>query len=123
MQGGNKNSGRKGHGLEKAFWDKLDKALPTAVDACIEIIEGCQLNLINKNLTITESKGLQDTILKACQVLMSKAPQRIAGTGEDGAIVLEIKDSQYGSIIKRENDKAIARAVSANEEGGSQSAG
>lgn len=91
---GNAKSGRKGYGPEVNYFKELDKAIPEAVRACVSVIKDCQLNLLKENLKASDAKGYMDTIIRASQVLISKAPQRIAGTGEAGEII--IKQVTYG---------------------------
>lgn len=97
--GGKKNrSGRKTARQEMAFFDALDKALPKVVDYCQEIIDKARRldkeevlskDILEQKLHKAEVKDYHNLALKASQTLMSKAPQRIEGSGDDGAILIK----------------------------------
>ena len=44
-------------------------------------------------------------------------PQQIEGTGDNGAIVVELRGEQYGSIVRRENNKIIAGTTGDDKDG------
>jgi len=71
-------SGRKTVSKEKEFWKRLDAAIPEAVDFCVEVIKDTRFNLLRKDIGITERNQLYNIGLKASQILISKAPQRVA---------------------------------------------
>ena len=92
---GNKNSGRHPASIEKKFWDKLDGALPKAIDFCLDVIQNTKLNLLNTNLKQREVIELQNVGLKAAQILMSKAPQRLEGGGNEGEFIFKVIGNDY----------------------------
>ena len=91
---GNKDSGRKGFGLEKNFWKTLDKALPSVVKFCKRLIDEAEKV---KKKSLLERKPYDENALKASKILMDKAPQRIAGA--DGGN-LEINVVQFSGDKK-----------------------
>lgn len=97
--GGKKNrSGRKTARQEMAFFDALDKALPKVVDYCQEIIDKARRldkedvlskDILEQKLHKADVKDYHSLALKASHTLMSKAPQRIQGSDDDGAILIK----------------------------------
>lgn len=97
--GGKKNrSGRKTARQEMAFFNALDKVLPKVVDYCQEIIDKARRldkekvlskDILEQKLHKAEVKDYHNLALKASQTLMSKAPQRIEGSGDDGSILIK----------------------------------
>src|SRR3990167_3892645 len=124
-------SGRKSLAWQKNFWDKLDVAIPDAITYCERLLKetsgNCEFlikQMGGKEKSPIAVKAIQSELLawkglglRAAQVLISKAPQRIEGGGGDGAIVLEILDNKYANILKREIDGIERRADSCSEEG------
>ena len=74
-------SGRKTARMETNYWKVLDAALPEAIGFCVEIMKQKQRELKlkkNKNLKAYELAKIQGVGLKAANIIVSKAPQRIA---------------------------------------------
>lgn len=85
--GGKKNrSGRKTAREEKAFFAALDATLPKVVRFCSRLIDEAEKykddNLLNR-------KYHDEMALQAAKILISKAPERIQGTGENGEILIK----------------------------------
>lgn len=97
--GGKKNrSGRKTARQEMAFFNALDKVLPKVVDYCESIIDKAKKldkedvskkNILEQKLHKETVKDYHNIAMKASQTLMSKAPQRIEGSSDDGAILIK----------------------------------
>lgn len=97
---GTKNSGRRGHGVEKNYLKALDKAIPEAVAFCELLIkEAMEVRLeiagVNKDNPIAVKqywerfKIKNELGMKAAQTLINKAPQRVMGNEDDGSILVK----------------------------------
>jgi len=95
---GTKNSGRRGHGVEKNYLKELDRAIPEAVVFCELLIkEAIEIRNIKINednpIAVRKYWGLfkikNDLAMKAAQTLINKAPQRVMGSEEDGSILIK----------------------------------
>lgn len=76
---------------------------PKEHDAQIRKFKGVAWDLIIKRCTDRNQEKSEKWLDVYIPMFASKLmPQEIAGTGENGAILMEIKDSQYANIVKRE---------------------
>ena len=91
-------SGRQTLKKEMAFFTMLDNALPKVVSYCYKLIEKAERldevdisekNELEQKLHKADVKDYHSLALKASQTLMSKAPQRIQGSEDDGAILIK----------------------------------
>lgn len=95
---GNRGGGRKTVRKEMAFFAMLDNALPKVVSYCHRLIEKAEKldamnvsdkNILEQKLHKVDVKDYHNLALKASQTLMSKAPQRIEGSGDKGEILVK----------------------------------
>ncbi|MEK7124070.1 MAG: hypothetical protein AAB877_00070 [Patescibacteria group bacterium] len=92
---GNKGGGRHKVKIEAHFWKLLDEKLPKAVNYCARLIEEAEKN---KNKPLLERQSYDDNALRAAKILMSKAPQRLAGP--DGGELFPFENVTEGQIAK-----------------------
>lgn len=78
-----KDKGRKPASLEMKYFEKLDAALPEAVDFCLTVIKDTKKKLLDKELKQKDIIDLQQVGLKACQILTNKAPDRVKHSGDE----------------------------------------
>lgn len=96
---GNKGGGRKPRSVEMNFFKQLDAALPKAIELCVKLIDDVKKfedtdvstfeNAFQLKAFLEERKESKQLAVKAAQIMMSKAPERVQGTGEDGAILIK----------------------------------
>lgn len=100
FQGKKGRSGRKSHGVEKAYLDAIDRAIPQAVEFCELLIkEAIEMRNCfpkdSKNPLEIKSywdvfKIKNDLAVKAATTLIGKAPQRVEGGGDKGEILIKV---------------------------------
>ena len=94
-------SGRKPAHIEKKFWKRFDRNLPEVVSYLMKIIREADSKREElEDLILTHPFHVKDVEeekrewsklgIKAATTLLSKAPQRIEGTGDEGKIMVRL---------------------------------
>jgi gluconate kinase len=103
---GNKGGGRHKVKLEFEYFKKLDKALPEVLDFLVDLVNDAKKEC-GKQM---KDKDKIEWGLKAAKIMNDKAPQRIQGVGDNGAIIVDSSEAEkYKDIVKEFEDKLRAK--------------
>jgi hypothetical protein len=103
---GNKGGGRHKVKYEMQYFQKLDKSLPEVLDFLIKLVKRADVESNKEN----KDKDTIEWGLKAAKIMNDKAPQRIQGVGDNGAIIVDSSEAEkYKDIVKEFEDKLKQR--------------